>query len=252
MEFFGKIVAAGLMNGSIYGLVAVGFVLIYKSSSVLNFSQGYMLLLGAYIFWSFRAALRLDLLLSLLLTLPTAFLMGIMIERLTLRPLIGQSLLSMITVTIFLSLVLEGLVSLFWGTYPLQQVTIFPKGSLKLGKTIFHKSWRTLFFPLTRYRYPQEPLEKALREQLGDMKMKDLWANLSLIDVVITTFDVLTNKTLFIKPWKLQYQDWSLVKALRAGEVRTGARGTGGRMVTEREALQSLQLRAASRARTCQ
>jgi branched-chain amino acid transport system permease protein len=42
----------------------------------------------------------------------------------------------MITVTIFLSLVLEGLVSLFWGTYPLQQVTIFPKGSLKLGKTI--------------------------------------------------------------------------------------------------------------------
>ena len=96
MEFFGKIVAAGLMNGSIYGLVAVGFVLIYKSSSVLNFSQGYMLLLGAYIFWSFRAALRLDLLLSLLLTLPTAFLMGIMIERLTLRPLIGQSLLSMI------------------------------------------------------------------------------------------------------------------------------------------------------------
>ena len=136
MEFFGKIVSAGLMNGSIYGLVAVGFVLIYKSSSVLNFSQGYMLLLGAYIFWSFRAALRLDLLLSILLTLPSAFLMGILVERLTLRPLIGQPLLSMITVTIFLSLVLEGLVSLFWGTYPLQQVTIFPKGSLKLGKTV--------------------------------------------------------------------------------------------------------------------
>ncbi len=136
MEFFGKIVAAGLMNGAIYGLVAVGFVLIYKSSSVLNFSQGYMLLLGAYIFWTFRGALRLDLLPSLLLTLPSAFLMGIIVERLTLRPLIGQPLLSMITVTIFLSLVLEGVVSLFWGTYMLQQVTIFPKGSLKFGKTI--------------------------------------------------------------------------------------------------------------------
>src|SRR4030042_5242652 len=136
MEFFGKIIAAGLMNGAIYGLVAVGFVLIYKSSSVLNFSQGYMLLLGAYIFWSFRSALRLDLFLSLILTLPTAFLMGILIERLTLRPLIGQHLLSMITVTIFLSLVLEGLVSLFWGTYPLQQVNIFPQGALKLGKTV--------------------------------------------------------------------------------------------------------------------
>ena len=42
---------------------------------------------------------------------------------------------------------------------------------LKLGETIFRKSWRTFFFPLTRYRYPQEPLEAALHEQLGDMKM---------------------------------------------------------------------------------
>ena len=124
------------MNGAIYGLVAVGFVLIYKASSVLNFSQGYMLLFGAYIFWSFKGAWRLDLLSSLLFALPSAFLMGIFIERLTLRPLIGQPLLSMITVTIFLGLVLEGLVSLIWGTYPLQQVTIFSRGSLKLGKII--------------------------------------------------------------------------------------------------------------------
>jgi branched-chain amino acid transport system permease protein len=94
-----------------------------------------MLLLGAYIFWSFRGALKLDLFVSILLTLPCAFLMGILIERITLRPLIGQSLLSMITVTIFLSLVLEGVASLFWGTYALEQITIFPKGALRLGKT---------------------------------------------------------------------------------------------------------------------
>jgi hypothetical protein len=87
---------------------------------------------------------------------------------------------------------------------------------LQLGATIFHKSWRTLLFPLTRYRYPSEPLEKALHEQLGDMKMKDLWKDLSLRDVVITAFDVLTNETCFIKPWKLQYQDWPLVKAVLA------------------------------------
>ncbi len=87
---------------------------------------------------------------------------------------------------------------------------------LRLGKTIFRKSWRTFFFPLTRYRYPQKPLEIALHDQLGDMKMKDLWENMSLKDVVITSFDVLTNKTLFIKPWKLQYQDWPVVKAVLA------------------------------------
>ncbi len=136
MEFFGKIIVAGLMNGAIYGLVAIGFVLIYKSSSVLNFSQGYMLLLGAYIFWFFRGSLKLALLPSLLLALSSGFLMGILIERLTLRPLIGQPLISMITVTIFLSLVLEGLVSLIWGTYPLQQVTTFSRGSVKVGNIV--------------------------------------------------------------------------------------------------------------------
>ncbi len=87
---------------------------------------------------------------------------------------------------------------------------------LTLGETVFRKSLRTLLFPLTRYRYPQEPLKAALHDQLGDMKMKDFWANMLLRDVVITSFDVLTNKTLFIKPWKLQYQDWPVVKAVLA------------------------------------
>ena len=116
--------------------MAIGFVLIYKSSSVLNFSQGYMLPLGAYIFWFFKGSLKLDLLPSLLLALPSGFLMGILIERLTMRPLIGQPLISMITVTIFLSLVLEGLVSLIWGTYPLQQITILPRGSVKVANIV--------------------------------------------------------------------------------------------------------------------
>lgn len=136
MEFLGKIVIAGLMNGAIYGLVAIGFVLVYKSSSVLNFSQGYMLLLGAYIFWFFKGSLKLDFFLSLVLAIPLGFLMGMLIERVTLRPLIGQPLISLITVTIFLSLCLEGLVSMIWGTYPLEQITIFTKGSLKIGAMV--------------------------------------------------------------------------------------------------------------------
>lgn len=87
---------------------------------------------------------------------------------------------------------------------------------LKLGEDVFHKSWRTFFFPLSKYRYAREPLEAALRAQLGDRKMGDFWKDMSLTDVVITSFDVLTNKTLFIKPWKLQYQDWPVVKAVLA------------------------------------
>jgi uncharacterized protein len=87
---------------------------------------------------------------------------------------------------------------------------------LNLGDNVFRKSLRTLLFPLSRYRYPHEPLESALQEQLGNVKMKDLWADLRLTDMVITSFDVLKNKTLFIKPWKLQYQDWLLSHAVMA------------------------------------
>jgi predicted acylesterase/phospholipase RssA len=87
---------------------------------------------------------------------------------------------------------------------------------LELGGGIFKSSWRTFFFPLTRYRYSSRPLERALRGQFGDMRMKDLWKDLALRDIVITAFDVLTNETCFIKPWKLQYQDWPLVKAVLA------------------------------------
>ncbi len=85
---------------------------------------------------------------------------------------------------------------------------------LGLADTVFRRSWRTVFFPLSRYRYPQEPLAAALHDQLGDTRMKDLWADLRLTDLVITSFDVLTNRTLFIKPWKLKYQDWLLSYAV--------------------------------------
>lgn len=87
---------------------------------------------------------------------------------------------------------------------------------LEWGASIFHQSWRTFFFPLTRYRYDPRPLERALLAHFGEMRMKDLWKDLALRDIVITAFDVLSNETCFIKPWKLQYQDWPIAKAVLA------------------------------------
>lgn len=89
---------------------------------------------------------------------------------------------------------------------------------LRLGDTIFRKGWRTFFFPFSRYRYPAEPLETALKNQFGDLKMGDFWSkeSLTLTDVVITTYDAVNNSTRFIKPWKLQYQNWPVVKAVMA------------------------------------
>ncbi len=87
---------------------------------------------------------------------------------------------------------------------------------ISLGGVIFQKSWRTLFFPLTRYRYPHEPLVKALHTYLGDRKMGDFWTAEPATDLVITTFDVIANKTCFIKPWKAEYKDWPVMMAVLA------------------------------------
>lgn len=133
MEVFLQLVISGLVNGAIYGLVAIGFVLIYKCSAVLNFSQGNMVLIGAYIFWTFRGPLDFGLFPSFVFGISLSFLAGMLIERVTLRPLVGHSILSMITVTIFLSLILEGLTSMIWGSNPMTKVSIFPKGSIKLA-----------------------------------------------------------------------------------------------------------------------
>src|SRR5512140_626895 len=85
-----------------------------------------------------------------------------------------------------------------------------------LGDTIFKKSWRTAFFPLTKYRYPHEAFVKALHENIGPKKMGDFWTSNPQTDVVITTFDLLTNKTCFIKPWKPEYEEWPVIMAILA------------------------------------
>ena len=87
---------------------------------------------------------------------------------------------------------------------------------LSLGDTIFKKSWRTFFWPLTRFRYPHEPLVKALHEHIGTRKMGDFWTTTPQTDVVITTFDLLSNKTCFIKPWKPEYEQWPVIMAVLA------------------------------------
>lgn len=88
-----------------------------------------------------------------------------------------------------------------------------------LGNTIFQKSWRTFFHPLTRYRYPIEPLADALKKYIGTNTMGDLWNRSPQIDVVITTFDLVENKTRFIKPWKDEYKSWPVTQAVLASSV---------------------------------
>ena len=85
MEFFLQLTINGLVVGCIYSLVALGFVIIYKASGILNFAQGEFLLLGAYVFLAIVAEARVPMLPALLLTFAFATLLGLVLERVVLR-----------------------------------------------------------------------------------------------------------------------------------------------------------------------
>ena len=93
MEFFLQLLLNGLVVGSIYSLVALGFVIIFKASGVLNFAQGEFLLLGAYVFLAISSA-HAPIEAALLLTLAFSAILGILLERVVLRPLIGEPIIS--------------------------------------------------------------------------------------------------------------------------------------------------------------
>ena len=122
MEYYLQLLVSGLVIGSIYSLVALGFVIIYKATKVVNFAQGELVMVGAYICFSLTVQAKLPFLAAFFLTLGFSFILGIAIERLILRPMIGEPIISVIMVTIGLSSVLKSLVQLFWGT----QIQVFP------------------------------------------------------------------------------------------------------------------------------
>jgi len=123
MEYYLQLVINGLVVGSIYSLVALGFVIIYKATKVVNFAQGELVMVGAYICFSLTVQAHLPFLVSFLMTLAFSVVLGMAIERLVLRPLIGEPIISVIMVTIGLSSVLKSLVQMFWGT----QIQVFPE-----------------------------------------------------------------------------------------------------------------------------
>lgn len=106
----------GLLIGGLYALLALGIVLVYKATRVFNFALGEMLALGAFLLYMFMAQAGLPLWLALPCTVVLSMVVGLCIERLTLRPLIGQPILAAIMATLSLSLVIKGIALFVWGS----------------------------------------------------------------------------------------------------------------------------------------
>ncbi len=115
MAFFFDLFVNGLMIGMMYALVALGFVLIYKATSVVNFAQGELMMFGGYVAAALITLYHLPLAIAIPVLLGTMFLLGFVLERGVLRPLVGQQVISVVMVTIGLAQVLQGSAALVWG-----------------------------------------------------------------------------------------------------------------------------------------
>lgn len=142
MQELGGYLVTGISVGFIYGLVALGFVLIYKSSRILNFAVGEFLLIGAYLAWTARVLWHMPLILVFIITMLGGGILGLIIERVALRPLIGQPILGIIMMTIALSTILLGGVMLVWGAIPkIFEPRLFPSEPVTLANMVIRQEY---------------------------------------------------------------------------------------------------------------
>jgi branched-chain amino acid transport system permease protein len=133
MTTFVNLLVYGLADGAILALAALGFVLIYKATRVINFAQGEFLLVGAYAFYAAFVLLGLPMSIAVLFGLGVSVILGVAVERFVLRPLVGENAISVIMVTVGLSSVLKAVVQMFFGTSVREMPAVLPRGSVDIA-----------------------------------------------------------------------------------------------------------------------
>jgi branched-chain amino acid transport system permease protein len=143
--FLSEVSLAGIGAGGLYALTGLAFVLIYKATRVVNLAIGEILMLCAYIFFGFSAGLALPFWLAALGTLVVSGLVGAGVERTMIRPMLGESPISVFMLTIGLGSILVGVVELIWGANPLRLPEFMPSQPLFLGEAYVSAKVATAF-----------------------------------------------------------------------------------------------------------
>ncbi len=125
---------SGVAIGCVYSLVALGFVLIYKATGVLNFAQGELMMVGAYIYFSLVTSLDMTPLLAFGATLVLAGLLGALVERLVLHPLVDEPPFTLVMVTIGLATLLRAVTGMIWSHDTFAFPSPVPEGAVHLGQ----------------------------------------------------------------------------------------------------------------------
>ena len=130
---FAQVLFSGLALGSIYGLVALGFAVVFKATDVFNFAQGMFVVCGAFFAVTAISLLGLPFPLAIAAIVAAAALMGVAIHILLIQPLSGQPMLSVIMLTIALSIVLRALIEISYGPQARTLQTPLPTGIFLVG-----------------------------------------------------------------------------------------------------------------------
>lgn len=164
LTLLGQLLLNGLIVGTLYGVVGMCFVLIYKASQVVNFAQGEFLLIGAWVCWFFLTKYQVPFFVGFLLTLAFMAAFGVILQVVVLRPLIGEPIISVIMVTIGLSIVFQAAMKWAFGVFAqpfpqvfsAQQFELFglqvkTAYGLSLAVSVLIMAGFAYFFKYTRY-----------------------------------------------------------------------------------------------------
>lgn len=140
----------GILLGGVYALVALGVVVVYKASKVFNLAHGAILMLLAYFMWWLLAPTGLPLWVALIIIAITSLLIGLVIDRFLMRPMIGQSGLTTFILTMILGFsVIQGIAVLVFKGKPQVMPSIFPSGTLTIGSFTISYLWLSAFIVAT-------------------------------------------------------------------------------------------------------
>jgi len=133
MAEFLQLFVGGIMVGALYALLGLAIVLVFKATRIVSLAHGELLAFGAFFLWFFLVQLKLPLWLAFALVIITSFIMGWLVERLTLRPLIGQPLTAAFLMTVAVYAAMDGVFQLWLKGETKVYPPIFPQVPIELG-----------------------------------------------------------------------------------------------------------------------
>jgi branched-chain amino acid transport system permease protein len=171
-----QLTITGLAMGIVYALIALGFVVVWKSSGVANLALGQLVLLSSWFAYSMLGQAGLPAWLGLPLVIVFALFLGWFIERIILRPLIAQPILSLITVTLGLAYFIQGLVGIIWPISLAPLPRLFPKEPVHIGTAVVSQEYlwaaviSLILFGLLSLYFRYNKMGIAMRATADDQK----------------------------------------------------------------------------------